>query len=65
MPIAGASAPTGTAAAGEADATGAAVGTMGSPADTGSLVPLRSTWSWPAIAAIVIPALILLVVWLV
>jgi hypothetical protein len=46
-------------------ATETAVGTLGSLGDTGRLTPLRSTWSWPAIAAIVIPALILLVVWLV
>jgi hypothetical protein len=31
-------------------------------AGTGWLEPLTSTWSWPAIAALLIPALILLVV---
>jgi hypothetical protein len=64
VPIAGASEP-GQAGAigevGEVQATQAAVGTLGA---TGWLQPVRSTWSWPAIAAVVIPALILLVVWL-
>jgi Bacterial PH domain len=49
------------------DSTASPAGTA-SPADltrTGWLEPLTSTWSWPAIAAIVIPALILLVVYLV
>jgi len=54
VPIAG--------AAGEPDATQAAVGTLGTVGATGWLAPVRSTWSWPAIAAIIIPALILLVV---
>ena len=31
---------------------------------TGWLEPLKSTWSWTAIAAVLIPALIVLVVWL-
>jgi Bacterial PH domain len=57
------------AGASPADATGRAtevtVGTLGILADTGALAPVRSTWNWPAIAAIVIPALILLVISLV
>jgi hypothetical protein len=68
VPIAGASQPNGTSAAGQAGATGAVVGTLGAlgtPGDIGMPQPPVSTWSWPAIAAIVIPALILLVVWLV
>jgi Bacterial PH domain len=64
VPIAGAGAPSGTAPSGQVEATEAAVGTMGSPGDIGMPAPPTSTWSWPAIAAIVIPALILLVVWL-
>jgi Bacterial PH domain len=61
VPIAGAgeSGPAGTV--GRLDATQATVGTIGA---RGWLQPVRSTWSWPAIAALVIPALILLVVWL-
>jgi hypothetical protein len=61
VPIAGAGEPAQTEAAGQAEAAQAAVGTLGA---TGWLQPVRSTWNWPAIAAIVIPALILLVVWL-
>jgi len=66
VPIAGAGRPgrTGpgqTGPAGRLDAAQAAVGTVG---PGGWLQPVRSTWSWPAIAALVIPALILLVVWL-
>ena len=45
---------------GALDATqAAAVGTIGAH---GWLQPVRSTWSWPAVAALVIPALILLLV---
>jgi hypothetical protein len=33
--------------------------------ETGWLDPLTSTWSWPALAAVIVPALILLVVCLV
>jgi hypothetical protein len=62
VPIAGASQPGANGTVGEVGAAGAAVGTLGG---TGWLQPVRSAWSWPAIAAIVIPALILLVVWLV
>jgi hypothetical protein len=58
VPIAGTSQPGET---GALDAAQAAVGTIGA---RGWLQPVRSTWSWPAIAALVIPALILLVVWL-
>jgi len=58
VPIAGVSPAEGTITAAE-------VKTVGTIGDTGRLAPLRSTWNWPAIAAIVIPALILLVVWLV
>ncbi len=61
MPIAGASEPGQTGTVGRLDATQATVGTIGA---RGWLQPVRSTWSWPAIAALVIPALILLVVWL-
>jgi len=63
VPIAGASAPAGTAEVAAADGATAAVGTLGGVGNTGWLEPLRSTWNWPAIAAIVIPALILLVIW--
>jgi PH (Pleckstrin Homology) domain-containing protein len=61
VPIAGVSQPGPAGTVGRPDATQAAVGTIGA---RGWLQPVRSTWSWPAIAAIVIPALILLVVWL-
>jgi hypothetical protein len=61
VPIAGASQPDGAGTATEVNP----VGTLGGLPETGWLQPVRSTWSWPAIAAIVIPALILLVVWLV
>jgi hypothetical protein len=59
VPIAGASDPGRTGAVGRLDARQAAVGTIGA---VGWLQPVRSTWSWPAIAALVIPALILLLV---
>lgn len=67
VPIAGASPPSRTEAAGEVDRAEPAVGTLGDLGvrDTGWLEPLRSTWSWSAVAAIIIPALILLVVWIV
>ena len=58
VPIAGASQPDRAGTAAEVNA----VGTLGGLPEGGSLQPVRSTWSWPAIAAIVIPALILLVV---
>ena len=61
VPIAGAGEPGQAGAAGRTDAAQAFVGTIG---DAGWLQPIRSTWSWPAIAALVIPVLILLVVWL-
>ena len=61
VPIAGSGKPGQTAAVAGLDATQAVVETIGSG---GWLQPVRSTWSWPAIAALVIPALILLVVWL-
>ena len=61
VPIAGASEPSRIGAVGRLDATQAVVGTIGAD---GWLQPVRSTWNWPAIAALVIPALILLVVWL-
>jgi hypothetical protein len=61
VPIAGASEPSRIGAVGRLDATQAVVGTIGAG---GWLQPVRSTWSWPAIAAIVIPALILVLVWL-
>ena len=54
---AGQSAGSGTAA--PAEAVGQTAVDLGS---TGWLEPLTSTWSWPAIAALLIPALILLVV---
>ena len=60
VPIAGASPDQGTGTAAEVQV----VGTLGDTGDTGVLQPLRSTWNWRAIAAIVIPALILLVVWI-
>jgi len=63
VPIAGAGPPAGTAEVAAADGAKAAVGTLGEVGNTGWLEPLRSTWNWPAIAAIVIPALILLVIW--
>jgi PH (Pleckstrin Homology) domain-containing protein len=55
VPIAGASQGT----VGRLDPAQAAVGTIG---ERGWLQPVRSAWSWPAIAALVIPALILLLV---
>jgi len=61
VPIAGASEPSQIGAVGRLDGTQAVVGTIGVG---GWLQPVRSAWSWPAIAAIVIPALILLLVWL-
>ena len=61
VPIAGASAASQTGAVGRPDRTWTAVGTFG---EGGWLQPVRSTWSGPAIAAIIIPLLILLVVWL-
>jgi len=61
VPIAGASEPSQIGAVGRLDGTQAVVGTIGVG---GWLQQVRSTWSWPAIAAIVIPALILLLVWL-
>ncbi len=64
VPIAGASPPDGTAA-GRVEAAQAVIGTIGNDSGTGPLAPLRSTWSWPAIAAVVIPALILLVICLI
>jgi hypothetical protein len=64
VPIAGASPADGTGTSGEVQTGESAVGTLGNLGDAGVLVPLRSTWSWPAIAAIIIPALILLVVWI-
>jgi hypothetical protein len=61
VPIAGSGKPGHSAAVAGLDATQAVVETIGAG---GWLQPVRSTWSWPAIAALVIPALILLVVWL-
>jgi hypothetical protein len=51
-----------TAGSGPATAAEAASQTGADLRGTGWLEPLTSTWSWPAIAALVIPALILLVV---
>jgi hypothetical protein len=61
VPIAGASPSDGAETAAEVRV----VETSGNPGDLGVPAPPVSTWSWTAIAAIVIPALILLVVWLV
>jgi hypothetical protein len=58
VPIAGASQPDRPGTAAEVNT----VGTLGGLPEDGSLQPVHSTWSWSAIAAIVIPALILLVV---
>ncbi|MGH3254194.1 MAG: PH domain-containing protein [Streptosporangiaceae bacterium] len=59
VPIAGASEPGQTGRVGRLDAMQATVGIIGA---RGWLQPVRTTWSWPAIAAVVIPALILLLV---
>ena len=59
VPIAGPTQPGQTGTVGRLDAAQAVVGTFG---ETGWLQPVRSTWNWPAIAALVIPALILLLV---
>jgi len=64
VPIAGVSEPAQAGAVGRPDAAQAFAGTIGNLGETGWLQPVRSTWSWPAIAALVIPALILLLVWL-
>ena len=64
MPIARASEPGQAGAVGRRDAAQAFAGTIGNLGETGWLQPVRSAWSWPAIAALVIPALILLLVWL-
>jgi hypothetical protein len=61
VPIAGASPSDGAEAAAEVKVVEA----FGNTGDLGVPTPPVSTWSWTAIAAIVIPALILLVVWLV
>jgi Bacterial PH domain len=65
VPIAGSGTANGTSPAARVEAAEATVGTMGSPGIIGVPAPPTSTWSWPAILAIVIPALILLVVCLV
>ena len=65
VPIAGAGPADGTGAVGAVEAAAGTIGTLGNLGDTGALAPLRSTWNWPAILAIVIPALILMVVSLV
>ena len=62
VPIAGAGPADRTRAAGGVEAAAGTVGTIGNLGNTGVLMPLRSTWNWSAILAIVIPALILLVV---
>ena len=62
VPIAGVSEPAQAGAVGRPDAAQAFAGTIGNLGETGWLQPVRSTWSWPAIAALVIPALILLLV---
>jgi len=59
VPIAGPSLASQTGTVGRLDAAQAVAGTFG---EGGWLQPVRSAWSWPAIAAIVIPALILLLV---
>jgi hypothetical protein len=59
VPIAGATLAGQTGTVGRLDAAQALVGNFGKG---GWLQPVRSAWSWPAIAAIVIPALILLLV---
>ena len=60
VPIAGPSLAGQTGTVGRLDAAQAVVGMFGEGG--GWLQPVRSTWSWSAIAALIIPALILLVV---
>ncbi len=62
VPIAGSGTANGTSPAARVEAAEATVGTMGSPGIISVPASPTSTWSWPAILAIVIPALILLVV---
>jgi len=59
VPIAGPTLAAQTGTVGRLDAAQALAGSLGGG---GWLQPVRSAWSWPAIAAIVIPALILLLV---
>src|SRR5262249_994224 len=62
---AGADGTAGTAGAKTADTEPAAAGGITAVADEGLTEPLTSTWSRPALAALLIPALILLIVILV